>query len=453
MSQQPKIIVLDDDPTGSQTVHSCQLLLKWDVETLRIGIRDDAPIFFILTNTRALSSDEAEIRTRQVCQNLCQAIELENLKSYIIVSRSDSTLRGHYPLETDAIAEELGEFDAHFLIPAFIEGGRITIDSIHYIATEGKKTPVHETEFARDPLFAYDHSYLPDYVAQKTEGNISPNEVIRFTLQDIDRGVEARLRELKNNQCVAVDGETQADLDKFAQDLLTVSNEEKKFLLRSAASCLTSLANMGKQPVKAEEMAQYKTNSQGGIFIVGSYVQKTTEQLTKLLQESSVVGIEIDLEKLKEEENQIHDRQLIDDVCDQLQSIFAKDGNLTPVVYTSRKEIKFSNKADKIKFSQRVSEILVDIVRRLPSDIGYIVSKGGITSNNILSLALDLTKVYLRGQILAGCCLVTTGEKHPQFPQLPIVLFPGNVGDEDSLLQVHERISKYRIKEWSNFSV
>ena len=444
MSQQPKIIVLDDDPTGSQTVHSCQLLLKWDVETLRIGIRDNAPIFFILTNTRALSTDEADTRTRQVCQNLRQAIELESLKSYIIVSRSDSTLRGHYPLETDAIAEELGGFDAHFLIPAFIEGGRITIDSTHYIATEGKKIPVHETEFARDPLFAYDYSYLPDYVVQKTQGKISPSEVVRFTLQDIDRGVETRLRELNNNQCVAVDGETQADLDKFAQDLLTVSNEEKKFLLRSAASCLTSLANMGPQPLKAEDMAQYKTNSQAGIFIVGSYVQKTTEQLSRLLQESDVVGIEIDLEKLKEE--QILDRQVIDYVTNQLKNIFADDRNLTPVVYTSRKEIKFSSKADKIKFSQRVSEILVDIVRCLPRDIGYIVSKGGITSNSILSLALDLTTVYLRGQILAGCCLVTTGEKHPHFAQLPIVLFPGNVGDRESLLQVYERIRKYRIQ-------
>ncbi|MEB3251199.1 MAG: four-carbon acid sugar kinase family protein, partial [Cyanobacteriota bacterium] len=50
----PKIIVLDDDPTGSQTVHSCLLLMGWDTETLRQGLQDPAPIFFVLTNTRAL---------------------------------------------------------------------------------------------------------------------------------------------------------------------------------------------------------------------------------------------------------------------------------------------------------------------------------------------------------------------------------------------------------------
>ncbi|MGL6281419.1 MAG: four-carbon acid sugar kinase family protein, partial [Microcoleaceae cyanobacterium] len=126
MIRKPRIIVLDDDPTGSQTVHSCLLLTRWDVDTLRLGLRDDVPIFFILTNTRALTPTEADQVTRQVTHNLQQAIALENITDYLIVSRSDSTLRGHYPVETDAIADELGPFDAHFLLPAFFEGGRFT---------------------------------------------------------------------------------------------------------------------------------------------------------------------------------------------------------------------------------------------------------------------------------------------------------------------------------------
>ncbi|MEN9869736.1 MAG: hypothetical protein RLZZ171_719, partial [Cyanobacteriota bacterium] len=47
---QPKIIVIDDDPTGSQTVHSCLLLMQWDIDTLMQGLQDSAPIFFILSN-------------------------------------------------------------------------------------------------------------------------------------------------------------------------------------------------------------------------------------------------------------------------------------------------------------------------------------------------------------------------------------------------------------------
>ena len=163
-SRQPKIIVLDDDPTGSQTVHSCLLLTQWDVETLRIGLADASRIVFVLTNTRSLTPIEATNVTREVCRNLKVAIAAENIQDFMIVSRSDSTLRGHYPIETDAIAEELGGFDAHFLVPAFFEGGRFTKSSVHYLVVNGVPTPVHETEFAKDSVFGYQHSYVPDYV-------------------------------------------------------------------------------------------------------------------------------------------------------------------------------------------------------------------------------------------------------------------------------------------------
>jgi len=132
---QPKIIVLDDDPTGSQTVHSCLLLTQWDVATLRIGLADASPIMFVLTNTRSLTPEDATKVTREVCRNLKPALEAENIHEFMIVSRSDSTLRGHYPIETDAIAEELGDFDAHFLVPAFFEGGRFTESSVHYLVS------------------------------------------------------------------------------------------------------------------------------------------------------------------------------------------------------------------------------------------------------------------------------------------------------------------------------
>jgi uncharacterized protein YgbK (DUF1537 family) len=182
---QPKIIVLDDDPTGSQTVHSCLLLTQWDVETLKLGLTDSQPIFFILTNTRALTAKQAVTVTREVCQNLKLALQQVGTTDFLVVSRSDSTLRGHYPIETDAIALELGSFDAHFLMPAFFEGGRITRDSIHYLVVDGVETPVHQTEFARDSVFAFSHSYLPDYVAEKTKGEIPADRVVRFLLDEV----------------------------------------------------------------------------------------------------------------------------------------------------------------------------------------------------------------------------------------------------------------------------
>ncbi|WP_173645757.1 four-carbon acid sugar kinase family protein [Geminocystis sp. NIES-3709] len=436
MNHQPKIIVLDDDPTGSQTVHSCLLLMQWDIDTLRDGLRDQAPIFFILTNTRALTPNDAKEVTKEVCCNLKKAIELEEIKEYLVVSRSDSTLRGHYPLETDVIAEELGEFDAHFLIPAFFEGGRITRNSIHYLLVNGVETPVHKTEFAQDSVFGYKYSYLPDYVEEKTKSRITANKVERFLLNDIRNNTQNRLRELKNNQCVVVDGETQEDLDKFAQDLLQVASEGKKFLFRSAASILTSLARLGKQPIEAENMAKYKPHANSGVVIVGSHVKKTTSQLNQLLQQPDIVGVEIDVTILRD--NLVRREEIIKSALDKVVQTF--NNNKTPVIYTSRQELNFSNIETRLEFGKEVSKVLMDIVRGLPHDIGFLISKGGITSNDVLSDGLALKEARLLGQILAGCSVIITPENHYLFPNLPVVLFPGNVGDDQGLVTAYQRL-------------
>ena len=257
MNAKPKIVVLDDDPTGSQTVHGCLLLMRWDVETLRIGLRDESPIVFILTNTRSLTPNQAAAVTRDVCVRLREAIAIEGVKDFVVVSRSDSTLRGHYPIETDVIAEELGPFDAHFLIPAFFEGGRFTRDSIHYLLSNGSEVPVHETEFAKDSVFAYSYSYLPEYVEEKTKGRIVSKDVERILLEDLRLGVSDRLVNLVDNRCVVVDGETQDDLNRFARDVLAAVSYGKKFLFRSAASVLTSLAALPPQPVVGENMSRH----------------------------------------------------------------------------------------------------------------------------------------------------------------------------------------------------
>jgi uncharacterized protein YgbK (DUF1537 family) len=433
----PKIIVLDDDPTGSQTVHSCLLLMRWDVETLCQGLADEAPICFILTNTRAMSSEQARAVTQEVCQNLKIAIAQAGIKDFLIVSRSDSTLRGHYPIETDVIAEELGNFDAHFLTPAFFEGGRITINSIHYLLIDGVKTPVAQTEFARDSVFGYHHSYLPDYVAEKTGGKIPATDVTRLLLSDIrEANLQAQLQQLSGNQCVVVDGETQADFDLFATAILDTAATGKRYLFRSAASLLTSLAQLGQQPISAEEMAQYKPTNQPGVVLVGSHVSKTTRQLEKLLAQPNIEGIEIDVTRLRDEPNQRN--VLLRETLHLIEQAF-KLGQ-TPVVYTSRQELSFDNIQARLDFGVLVSSFLMNVVQRLPKDLSFLISKGGITSNDVLSTGLNLQAARLLGQILPGCSLVRTPATHPRFPNLPVVLFPGNVGDDEGLVTVWHRL-------------
>ncbi|MEH2064233.1 MAG: four-carbon acid sugar kinase family protein [Nostoc sp.] len=438
MTNKPKIIVLDDDPTGSQTVHSCLLLMHWDVETLRIGLQDDSPIFFVLTNTRSLTPESAASVTKEVCQNLKIALNAEGIDDFLIVSRSDSTLRGHYPIETDAIAQELGPFDAHFLVPAFFEGGRITRDSVHYLIIGGVTTPVHETEFARDSVFSYHHSYLPKYVEEKTQGGISGETVERFLLADIRAGSLSRLLKLSGNQCAVVDAETQDDLNRFAVDILAAASQGKRFLFRSAASILTALAALPPQPIAAENMAQYVRQGKPGAVIVGSHVKKTTQQLEALLQLEGTVGIEVNVARLLDDgANQ--SVALLTEIKESTRAVH--EAGKTPVVYTSRQELNFKDVKTRLEFGEKVSGLLMDIVRGLPSDIGFLISKGGITSNDVLSNGLALTSARLLGQVLAGCSMVLTSSDHPQFPDLPVVLFPGNVGDADALGTVYQRLT------------
>ncbi|NEO25990.1 MAG: four-carbon acid sugar kinase family protein [Kamptonema sp. SIO4C4] len=438
MTDRPKIIVLDDDPTGSQTVHSCLLLMEWDIDTLRLGLQDDAPIFFILTNTRALPADQAATVTREVCQNLKEAIAAENISEFLIVSRSDSTLRGHYPIETDVIAQELGGFDAHFLTPAFFEGGRITRNSTHYLLIDGQETPVHQTEFAKDSVFGYSTSYLPDYVQEKTQGRIQANQVERFLIDDIYNGTKDRLKQLSGNVCCAVDAEKQADFDRFADDLLVAAADGKRFLFRSAASLLTSLAKLGPQPVAPDNMADYERTKKPGVVLVGSHVQKSTQQLGELLKEEGVAPVEVDVKQLRDDRTQ---KTNIRDHC-LTQVRHAFDAGKTPVIFTSREELQFADIQQRLAFGTEVSSLLMQIVRGLSSDISFLISKGGITSNDVLSHGLDLRSARLLGQILPGCSMVITSENHTQFPKLPVVLFPGNVGDAQGLVTVYRRLNK-----------
>ncbi len=431
---QPKIIVIDDDPTGSQTVHGCLLLTRWDVATLELGLNDASPLMFVLSNSRALNPDDAVRVTRDICRNLRVALKRLPRPS-LFVSRSDSTLRGHYPLETDILAQELGPFDAHFLIPAFFEGGRFTVDGVHYLRIDDTAVPVHRTEFAHDSVFGYRHSYMPDYVEEKTQGRIPAAAVQHFTLSEIRSGCLERLLGLRDNACCVVDAEYPNDLEAFAAELRQATRYSKRFLFRSAASLLTVLARLPPQPVAAAAMAQYTRDGKPGAVLVGSYVRKTTEQLQALLREPGIVPVDVNVTRLPQEHASV-----LAEI--RAEAARAHAAGLTPAIFTSREERYYADKAERLRFGQAVSALLMDVVRNLPPTIGFLISKGGITSNGVLRDGLTLTASRLVGQILPGVSVTLTPPDHPAFPNLPVVIFPGNVGDERALAEVYRRLTK-----------
>ena len=429
----PKIIVLDDDPTGSQTVHSCLLLTRWDVGALKAALADHAPLFFVLTNTRGMSAVRAADITREVCVNLKAA--LAGFDSPVLfVSRSDSTLRGHYPVETDVMNEVLGPFDATLLTPAFFEGGRITRDSTHYLMVDGKPVPTHETEFARDSVFGYRTAFLPDYVTEKTAGRVAAGQVRRLVLGDLRAGrAKDWIAALADNAVGVVDGELPEDYDIFADAALDAAAWGKRLLFRSAASLLTALARLPPQPVSAQAFSTLVRDHRPGAVIVGSHVAKTTAQLSALLKQRGVVGLPLDVARLPSAR-----AELVKALCASV--AHAHECGLTPVIYTSRREVAFATAQERLLFGEAVSATLMDVVRRLPSSLGFLISKGGITSNDVLARGLELTAARVLGQILPGVTVVQTPPEH-RLPGLPVVIFPGNVGDTGALAESYRQLA------------
>jgi uncharacterized protein YgbK (DUF1537 family) len=429
----PKIIVLDDDPTGSQTVHSCLLLTRWDVATLQTALADSAPLFFVLTNTRGMDAERAAAVTRAVCENLKAALA-GHAGPVLFVSRSDSTLRGHYPVETDVMNDVLGPFDATLLTPAFFEGGRVTRDGTHYLLVDGKAVPTHATEFARDSVFGYTTAYLPDYVAEKTAGRVAARNVARLTRADLRAGhAGAWLAALENDDVGVVDGESPDDYRMFAEAVLKAAAAGKRLLFRSAASLLTALARLPPQPVAAEAFASLVRDARPGAVIVGSHVAKTTAQLTPLLKERGVVGLPLDVARLPAGRTTV-----VDELAASIAHAHVQ--GLTPVIFTSRAELRFASTAERLAFGEAVSGTLMDVVKRLPATLGFLISKGGITSNDVLSTGLELTAARVLGQILPGVTVVRTPSQH-HLPRLPVVIFPGNVGDDGALAEAWRRLT------------
>jgi uncharacterized protein YgbK (DUF1537 family) len=441
MAERRKVIVLDDDPTGSQTVHSAPLLLRWDPESLRRGLRHPSPLLFVLANTRALEPEAARERVREICRGLRLVLEeLEaggELERWLVVSRGDSTLRGHFPLEVEAIQAELGPFDATLLAPAFLPGGRTTRGAVHYLHGE----PVHTTDFARDRLFGFSSSFLPEWVAEKTRGAISVSSVERLDLAELDgsaAALQARVDSFSAQRVVAVDAERPEQLAALGE---AVWRSERRLLFQSAASLINGLVPLLPQPLDPAGLAALRRRGASGkrlpvLVVVGSHVPLADQQLAQLLQEPACEGVEIPVAKLARVLDGPAAPELIRSLerswLEQLQAVL--DQGRTPVLFSSRGELVCASAQDRRRFGLELAALMARLAAALASQLGLIISKGGITTHTLLADGLGLDWVELQGQLLPGLSVVLT-PADVQIPGLPVVTFPGNLGDASGLRQ------------------
>ncbi|MFC1765018.1 four-carbon acid sugar kinase family protein [Planctomycetota bacterium] len=417
-----RLVVLDDDPTGCQTVHDIEVLTAWPAGRIRQMLSSEH-CFYILTNSRALPVDEASQLNTEIAVLLKKNASPESLR---IVSRSDSTLRGHFPAETDALTEILGPYDGIVVVPYFREGGRITVNSTHYVLQDRKLVEAARTEFAQDSIFGFKNSFLPAWIREKSQGRWRESDVLNVDLKTIRSGgpeaVAQCLREARDMTPVVLNALCDSDLEVAVLGLCQAEAQGKRFLYRTAASFVKIRAGI-------EDVPLYRpTEGAGpGLIVVGSHVQRTTEQLEALLQIGNLDPFMVRIAEVLGKDApalQVRLKERIGAALATKRSV---------VVYTEREYAVSGSDKERLRDGQRISDFLVDLVAGLDQRPGFIIAKGGITSCDIAVKALDVQQATVLGQILPGIPVWRLGHES-RYPGIDYVVFPGNVGDRQGLV-------------------
>ncbi|MDD5833215.1 MAG: four-carbon acid sugar kinase family protein [Clostridiales bacterium] len=435
-----KIIVLDDDPTGVQTVHDIPVYTKWDTENIHRGFLEESNVFFILTNSRGMTVEQTTQVHNEIAQNI-EAVAKETGTRYVIISRSDSILRGHYPLETSILRDNFEKFsgykvDGEILCPFFKEGGRFTIDNVHYVQYCSDLVSANETEFARDKTFGYTSETLPEYVEEKTNGEFKASDCVCISLDDIHRmdfdKIESQLMGVEGFNKVIVNAISNKDLKVFCVALYRAMSKGKIFMFRTAASFVKVFSGNHNIPYLSRDMMVTDYTTNGGIIVVGSHTNKTTEQVEHLKDLEGIEFIEMDATLVKDDAA----FQAEFERCLALEEKFISEGK-TVCCYTTRALITADtgDKEDELRLAVKISDAVQNLVGKLKVRPAFVIAKGGITSSDVGTKALGVVRAYVLGQAAPGIPVWQTGNRS-KWPGIPYIIFPGNVGEAETLKQV-----------------
>ncbi|MDQ0076520.1 four-carbon acid sugar kinase family protein [Arthrobacter oryzae] len=465
------LVVLDDDPTGTQSVADLPVLTRWDVADFTWAynhIRENKtkPAVYVLTNTRSLDPAEAAARNEEIVRNALAAAgatEGEQLRLGF-VSRSDSTLRGHYPLEPDVIAATVAavsgeKTDGVVIIPAFPDAGRVTIGGVHYMrgtgADAGKLTPVAETEFAKDASFGFANSEMAKYVEEKSQGRFAADSVIVLDLNiiraagpDGDPQISAKaiadaIDSATDSTPIVADIVSENDLRALSLGLEEAERRGKKLLYRVGPPFVR--ARIGQEirtELSGEEAYAGNTPSEaGGLIVVGSHVGVTTRQLKALTEQHSAARIvEIDVEKLLAAETETDNAATyLDETVDEVVAAL-RSGDV--IVHTSRLLIRTDDVTESLRIARTVSAAVVAVVNRTLKTFPprFVIAKGGITSSDVAAHGLEIRHAIVRGPMLPGIVSLWEPVDGPA-KGIPYIVFAGNVGDDQSLADVTRKLS------------
>lgn len=437
-----KIVVLDDDPTGVQTVHDISVYTSWDKDSIRAGFDEENSLFYVLTNSRGFTAEQTTKAHHEIAA-VVDEVAKETGKEYIFISRSDSTLRGHYPLETELLKADYEKntgkvIDGEILCPFFKEGGRFTIENVHYVKYGDELVPANETEFAKDKTFGYTAATMPEYVEEKTKGAYKKEDVTCISLEDIHNmeidKIEEQLLAVHDFNKIIVNAVDYVDVKVFCVALYRAMRKGKVYMMRTAAAIVKVMGGVTSQPLLTREQMVVKETENGGIIVVGSHTEKTTRQVEALKELKEIEFIELDATLVKDDAAFEAEVQR----CLEEEEACIKSGR-TVCCYTTRALITADtgDKEDELRLSVKISDAVQSLVGRLSVTPAFVIAKGGITSSDVGTKALAVKRANVLGQIRPGIPVWQTGDES-RFPLTPYVIFPGNVGDDETLREAVE---------------
>ena len=441
----PRLVVLDDDPTGTQTVRDVPVLTRWKVGDIVWALEQGGPGFYILTNTRSLTPEDAASRNREIVR-ACLAAAGRAGVDLVFASRGDSTLRGHFPLETDVLSQELAAagapVDAIVLSPAYLDAGRVTLDGIHWVRSAEGLMPVAEGEFARDATFGYRSSRLSEWVEEKSKGAIPAGSVHELRIESIRNADTAALdRELqhpKTGEIIVLDALEDDDLRAAVLAALGGESFDSVLLYRVGPSFVRARLGQGAGAViPNESLSALIGTDTGGLVVVGSHVGVTARQLLRLKDRHDYTAIELDVATVIDPARvDGHLNEIVTDA-----QLGLRKGLV--VLSTSRQLVTGADAEESLAISRAVSAALTSATKRIVAQVrpAFVVAKGGITSSDIATDALEIDRAWARGSLLPGIVSLWEAASGPA-NGLPYVVFAGNVGDDESLADVIERLEK-----------
>jgi uncharacterized protein YgbK (DUF1537 family) len=409
--------------------------------TLRAELADAAPACFVLTNSRSMAPAAAERIYEEIGRSLSQ-LDAESGQTFNILTRCDSTLRGHFPGEVEALQRgRQRPFDACLFIPFFAEGGRLTINDVHYV-TEGEQLiPAAQTVYARDAVFGYHNSNLRQWVSEKMNGRLPPNHIASISLTDIRQGgpqqVANQLHQLNDGVICIVNAADQRDIEVFVQGLLMAEAQGKQFIYRTAASFIPTRLGLPSRPLLTAHDLNLPLLG-GGLTVVGSHTPQTTNQVQALLTLPGMNSTEVQVSTLLNEQQRSAE---IERVACHVETCLRRQQDV--VIYTSRQLIHAKDKQRTLDLGRRISGSLVAIIRSLTIRPRYLLAKGGITASDLATQALQVQRAIVLGQLMPGVPIWRLGSEC-HFPHLPYIVFPGNVGDSQALATAVTQLSKLR---------